>query len=188
MRQKGTVQAPSSFLRASIHHPPIRGGVQWGHTSSWVWDGNTICSVSYCIHHCSMRELWERSALSKKLIEDVKSQDGFQVLLIFPSVSLSFMPRLNKRTASNSTHDASREIYKIGALSLRVCLDGMTLNVANSYNWVNILSLELREWTSWNLSRTLPIHISPENIKASFRTITMFLSSWRLSIYFPSLQ
>lgn len=123
MRQKGTVQAPSSFLWASIHHPPIRGGAQWGHASSWVWDGNTICSVSYCIHHCSMRELWERSALSKNLIEDVKSWDGFQALLIFPSVSLSFMPRLNKSTAPNSTHDASREIYKIGAFSLRVCLE-----------------------------------------------------------------
>ncbi len=56
-----------SFLWASIHHPPIRGVAQWGPASSSVWHENTICSVSYCIHHCSMRELWETSTLSKNV-------------------------------------------------------------------------------------------------------------------------
>lgn len=79
------------FLWASIHHPPIRGGAQQSPASSSVWHGNTICSVSYCIHHCGMRELWETSTMSKNVTEDMKSWAGFQALLIFPSICLSVM-------------------------------------------------------------------------------------------------
>lgn len=67
------------FLWASIHHPPIRGVAQWGPASSSVWHGNTICSVSYCIHHCSMRELWETSTLSKNVT-------GREIMSWIPSI------------------------------------------------------------------------------------------------------
>lgn len=123
MRQKGTVQVPSSFFyehQSIIHQSEALHSD--GPASSSVWHGNTICSVSYCIHHCSMRELWETSTLSKNWTEDVQSWAGFQALLIFPSVSLWYEALLNNCMA-NSTSDASREIYMFGLFTLPVCLE-----------------------------------------------------------------
>lgn len=141
------MHSPSTFLsfllQASIHHPPIRGAAQSGHAFflSVKWKH---CSVRYCIHHCSRRELWERSTLT----EDVKSWDGFQALLIFPSVSLSLArwcfcdeARLNNCTASNSTHDASGEIYMSGAFGLHICLEWRCMSPTMKTHWVNTLSL-----------------------------------------------
>lgn len=82
MRQKGTVQVPSSFFM-SVNPSSTnqrRRRVR-----------NTICSVSYCILHCRMRELWEGSTLPKNLIEDVKSWRWIPSIVNL-SISLSLSP------------------------------------------------------------------------------------------------
>ncbi len=88
MRQKGTVQVPSSFFyerQSIIHQSEVLQSDS--PASSSVWHGNTICSVGYCIHHCSMRELWETSTLSKNVTEDV----SWIPSIVNLSISLSVM-------------------------------------------------------------------------------------------------